>query len=62
MPEDTEIQGFLPLAMLLKGLDFKAKEVEDKSVLLRIRAKRLVDFGIWLCEVDVNTKKLVIMK
>lgn len=60
MPEDKEIQGFIPITKHLKDVDFK-NEIDDKSVINRIRAKRLINFGLWVCATDVNGKKLVIM-
>lgn len=60
LPEDKEIQGFIPITKHLENVGFK-NEIDDKSVINRIRAKRLIIFGLWVCQTDVNGKKLVIM-
>lgn len=56
------MQGFLPLSKAFAELDFKAEEIEEQKVELCIRAKRMLNFGVWLCDVDVNGKKLIIAK
>lgn len=53
------MQGFIPIAK--NQIDFK-DDIEDNPILInKIRAKRLIDFGLWICETDVNGKKLVVM-
>lgn len=61
MPEDVEMQGFIPVKLFLKNINLKAEQAEDPVLINRIRAKRLTDFGVWVCGIDANNKKLVIM-
>lgn len=55
------MQGFIPVKSFLRNLNLKAEAVEDPLLINRIRAKRLTDFGVWVCGIDANNKKLVIM-
>lgn len=61
LPEDREMQGFMPLAKHFSHLDFKSDEIEDVKVEKLIRAKRLVNFGMWLTEYgEKSDVKLVV--
>ncbi|KAK4881318.1 hypothetical protein RN001_004637 [Aquatica leii] len=63
LSEDRELQGFLPLVEAFKTLDFKLDELEENSETEKfIRAKRLIDFGIWLANFDFNNTKLIVAK
>lgn len=59
LKEDRELQGFLPLKESFKELDFKSEAV-DESVQKHVRAKRLINFGHWLTNIDVNNSRLII--
>lgn len=62
MPEDIDIRGFIPIDTFLKDIDFKTEEIDDANIINKIRVKRLIDFGIWVCGIDVNDKKLILMR
>lgn len=59
LPEDKDLQGFLPLTRNFKDFDFK-EEIDDPKVKRLVRMKRLVNFSLWLTDVDVNGKKIII--
>lgn len=62
LPEDRDMQGFLPLTKSFTNLDFKAEEIEDEKLRQFIRAKRLIDFGTWISNHEVNGSKLIVVK
>ncbi|KAI4460147.1 smg-7 suppressor with morphological effect on genitalia protein 7 [Holotrichia oblita] len=63
LAEDKELQGFLPLAEPFKSLNFKSDAIQTESPSEKhIRAKRLIDFGIWLTSYKVNNSNLIISK
>ncbi|XP_028394633.1 protein SMG7-like [Dendronephthya gigantea] len=47
LPEDQELQGFLPLQSVHRKLELVSKQNSEKDELLE-RKRRLVDFGIYL--------------
>lgn len=62
LSEDRDLQGFLPLVDSFKELDFKTEEIDDDDETEKlIRAKRLMEFGLWLTELDVNNTKVIII-
>lgn len=63
LAEDKELQGFLPLAEPFRSLNFKSDTVQtERPSEKHIRAKRLVDFGVWLTSYKVNNSNLIISK
>lgn len=62
LPEDRDMQGFLPLAKSFNSFDFKAEEIKDEHIQKFIRAKRLIEFGTWSSSYDVNGIKLIVVK
>ncbi|GJQ82549.1 hypothetical protein Trydic_g13004 [Trypoxylus dichotomus] len=60
LAEDKELQGFLPLSESFKSLNFKLDMQTDTPSEKHIRAKRLVDFGVWLTSYKVNNTNLII--
>lgn len=56
--EDRELQGFLPLKETFKELDFNA-EAPDESIQKYERARRLIIFGLWLTDIDLNQTRLI---
>lgn len=62
VPEDREFLGFIPFMQFLKDVDFTSDEIEDKNLILQIRARRLIDFGLWVCGIDLDNKKHVITR
>lgn len=49
LPEDRELQGFLPLNKAMQDLRFNSEETKvDTMEINRLRASRLVNFGVWL--------------
>ncbi|CAH0388220.1 unnamed protein product [Bemisia tabaci] len=49
LPEDKDLQGFVPLEEAFSGLTFNHRVTQhDKSILNKLRALRLVSFGKWL--------------
>lgn len=62
LSEDRDMQGFLPLAKSFTNFDFKAEEIEDEKIQRFIRSKRLIDFGTWISNYDVNGAKLIVTK
>ncbi|KAF5290808.1 hypothetical protein FQR65_LT11512 [Abscondita terminalis] len=63
LSEDRELQGYLPLVEAFKMLDFKLEELDENCEDEKfIRAKRLIDFGLWLANFDVYKTKLIVAK
>lgn len=62
LPEDRDMQGFLPLAKTFSNLDFKEEEIEDEKIQRFIRAQRLIHFGTWISNHEVNGAKLIVTK
>lgn len=58
LQEDRDLQGFLPLQQNLKDFSFK-DEIEDSEVESKVRMRRIIDFGIWLCGYDFDGTKLI---
>ncbi|XP_071443086.1 nonsense-mediated mRNA decay factor SMG7-like [Hetaerina americana] len=49
LPEDIDLQGFLPLQKAFSDLWFHSRDgPPEESVLLRLRAYRLIELGQWL--------------
>ncbi|KAK3920144.1 Protein SMG7 [Frankliniella fusca] len=49
LPEDRELHGFLPLSKAMQDLRFNCEETKvDTPEINRLRASRLVNFGVWL--------------
>lgn len=49
LPEDRELHGFLPLSKAMQELRFNCEDTKvDTPELIRLRASRLVHFGVWL--------------
>lgn len=59
MPEDKYLQGFLPLSMNFSDFEFK-EDIEDSKVERLVRMKRLVNFSVWLTDIDANGNKFII--
>ncbi|CAG9815698.1 unnamed protein product [Phaedon cochleariae] len=59
LPEDKDLQGFLPLSKNFKEFDFK-EGIDDIKVERLVRMKRIVNISSWLTETDVNGSKLVV--
>ncbi|KAJ3639053.1 hypothetical protein Zmor_008710 [Zophobas morio] len=57
--EDKMLQGFRPLLKNFKELNFKEDDVGDESTEKMVRMKRLLDFGVFVSDLDVNNTKLV---
>ncbi|KAJ8977656.1 hypothetical protein NQ317_002458 [Molorchus minor] len=58
LPEDKNLQGFLPFSRNFKEIDFK-NESNDLKIERLVRMKRIVDIGLWLTDIDVNGNKLI---
>ncbi|XP_044756996.1 protein SMG7-like [Coccinella septempunctata] len=56
--EDKNLKGFLPLSNYLKQFDFDRFE-DDISISRLIRVKRILNFGLWLTDFEVNGTKLI---
>lgn len=49
LPEDRDLQGFLPLEKAVKQLIFHTDDLKtDSAMLNKLRAARVVEFGKWL--------------
>lgn len=59
LPEDKYLQGFLPLSKNFNEFDFK-EDIEDSKIERLVRMKRLVNFSLWLTDIDVNGSKFII--
>lgn len=59
LPEDKYLQGFLPLSKNFKDFDFK-EDIDDCKIERLVRMKRLVNFCLWLTDIDVNGNKFII--
>lgn len=56
--EDKLLQGFQPLLKNFKDLDFK-EDIDDTKIEKLLRMKRLIDFGMFISDLDVNNSKLI---
>ncbi|GLH09050.1 Uncharacterized protein GBIM_14191 [Gryllus bimaculatus] len=53
LPEDRDLQGFLPLEKVFNGLRFNNQDWNlDAAFMNKLRAFRLVEFGKWLTKQD----------
>ncbi|KAK6641585.1 hypothetical protein RUM44_013300 [Polyplax serrata] len=51
LPEDRDLHGFLPFEKCFQNLKFHTEDLKiDTQALNKLRACRLVDFGVWLCD------------
>lgn len=58
LKEDRNLKGFLPLSKYLKQFDFDRTE-EDPNIFRLVRIKRILNFGLWLTDFEVNGTKLI---
>lgn len=54
------MQGFLPLYDKLKNFDFKAETENFEIIEKSLRAFRIVEFGKWLSDFEINNTKFII--
>jgi hypothetical protein len=57
--EDRILQGFRPLLKNFKELNFKEEDIDDQKSENLIRIKRLIDFGVFISDLNVNNAKLI---
>lgn len=60
LPEDRDLQGFLPLEKAFEAVRFTSTELEDDPVALnKLRAARLLQLGRFLTQQNVNGSPLI---
>lgn len=60
MPEDRDLQGFLPLEKSFENLKFTSTELEDNVIMLnKLRAMRIIQIGRKIARYQVNGTALI---
>lgn len=59
LPEDRDLQGFLPLEKNFENLKFSQPDSVDAAILNKIRAVRILNLGHYLTQCQVNGLSLI---
>lgn len=59
LPEDRDLQCFLPLMNAFRDLNFTTPETNDATFYNKLRVSRLIELGAWLCTYSVDKTTLI---